>query len=89
MKALAARKQLQALNLNGCSNITDAALKAMAECKQLHLLDLTDCKHVTDKGLKELAACKDLKRVSVRYCGVSKNGVADLQKALPKAEVIR
>ena len=87
VKAVAERKQLQALNLNSCTKVSNGALKELAACQQLQVLDVGDCIRVSDAGLKELAACKQLKRLIVRFSSVTKTGVAELMKALPTVEV--
>ena len=66
------------------SKITDAGLKHLAKLKQLTSLDLRSCWRITDGGLKELAKLEQLTKLNLRDTKVTKAGVAQLQKALPK-----
>ena len=43
---------------------------------------------ITDTGLKEVAKLKQLKRLFLEGTKVTKAGVAELQKALPKCIII-
>ena len=44
-------------------------------------------KQITDAGLKEVAKLAQLKEIYLRGTKVTKSGVAQLQKALPKCEI--
>jgi hypothetical protein len=44
---------------------------------------------ITDKGLEPLKGLTKLERVSFFNTEVTREGIADLQKALPRAKVIR
>ena len=67
--------------------ITDAGLKEVAKLQQLKVLSLSGAKHVTDTGLKEVAKLKQLDVLSLGNTQVTKAGVAELQKALPKCKI--
>ena len=59
----------------------------MAKLQNLTRLDLGYHK-ITDDGLKELAKLKNLKSLNLNYCRkITKAGVAELQKALPKCSI--
>jgi hypothetical protein len=44
---------------------------------------------VTDAGLKELAQIQGLTILDIRHTKLTKAGVAELQKALPKCKILR
>ncbi|KAM5565624.1 F-box/LRR-repeat protein 3-like [Rosa sericea] len=71
------------LDLGGCYNISDRALKAIGCCGSLSYLDLESC-GFTDRGLGFLAngSCsKTLKTLILAWCkGITDVGVSSLQK---------
>ncbi len=72
----------------GRTKITDVGLKEVAKLRQLTLLDLTGTQ-ITDAGLKEVAKLQKLKELDLTNAKtVTKEGVAELQKALPKCRII-
>jgi internalin A len=82
LKELAGHKNLQWLDLS-YTQVTDAGLKELAGLKSLKELDLRVTK-VTDAGLKELVALKNLQRLYIFATEATREGVAALQKELPK-----
>ncbi len=47
---------IQSLNLFGCINVTNDAVKNLATLKSLRSLDISKCWYLTDDGLKYLSA---------------------------------
>ncbi len=84
LKELKDLRSLQVLFLYH-TQITGAGLK---EFKSLKELDLTGSQ-ISDAGLEELKDLKNLRQLYLRRTLVTDAGVADLQKALPKLNVIR
>jgi hypothetical protein len=86
VKALAASKSLVYLYLSG-TKVTDVGLKELAKIPRLKQLNLSGT-GVTDAGLKHLAGMKGLTHLHLgSETKVTKEGVAELKKALPKCEV--
>ena len=68
--------------------MTDAGLKELADLKNLTTLNLAGTQ-VTDAGLKELTGLKNLSELDLSgVAKVTRDGVAELRKALPKCEII-
>jgi internalin A len=90
MKELAGLKSLRVLDIgdNGWHTnvISDAGLKHLAGLTNLQSLNLHDTK-VTDAGLKELVALKNLQRLYLFATETTREGVAALQKELPKCKI--
>ena len=57
--------------------------------KQLRLLELRGCYQITDAGLKEVAKLKQLRELYFAGTKITKVGVAELQKALPKCKILK
>ena len=55
-------KQLSALDLTRCLNVTDLAIKQIArDCSNLQTLNLSSCEDITDAAIMEVAdKCKNL-----------------------------
>jgi internalin A len=88
LKALAGNQKLEKLVLSG-KNVTDEVVKeAAAAFPKLQQLSLAGTA-VTDEGLKPLAELKQLTSLNVAFTRVSKDGVQNLQKSLPKAKINR
>jgi len=88
---LAQLKSLEKLSLSYCRNITDGGirggiLQSMSHVKHLNLRGL---KQVTDASLDDLAKFTHLEHVTLRETQVSWDGVAQLQKELPKTVVFK
>jgi len=58
----------------------------LSRCEQLRMLFLAGIK-INDTDLKEVAKLKQLSFLNLEYTKVTKAGVAQLQKALPKCEI--
>jgi len=81
-------EQVTEIDLGG-TEITDAGLKEVAKLKQLTSLELAGCEQITDTGLKEVAKLQKLTYLDLScYEQITDAGVAQLQKALPKCEII-
>ena len=63
-------RQLKHLNLDGCSQLTDAAIVTLVEqCPDLTSLNLIDCIELTDEGIIELAnRCQKLTSLNLGGC---------------------
>jgi internalin A len=73
----------------GCfrgAKISDVGLKELAALPQLKILDLGNTK-IGDASLKELAGLQQLQTLDLTGTPVTKEGVAQLHKALPKLHV--
>lgn len=78
---------LLSLDLQG-TPVTDAGLKGLKEFKSLRYLNL--CRsNVTDIGLEQLKELKSLRTLKLQSTATTDAGVADLQRALPKLQVLR
>lgn len=80
---LTGMQQLEKLHLY--ARITDGSMKEVAKLKKLQTLEVAGL--ITDAGLKELAVMKDLKSLQVWSKGITKEGLAELRKALPECKV--
>jgi Leucine-rich repeat (LRR) protein len=78
---------LLSLDLQG-TPVTDDGVKELKEFKSLRYLNLGRSK-VTDIGLEQLKELKSLRTLKLQSTASSDAGVADLQRALPKLEVLR
>jgi hypothetical protein len=81
-------KGLEDLSLSGVKAVTDESLKNLAKLSNLQRLDLS-LTGVGDKGLKHLTGLKRLLSVTLTLTQVTPQGVQDLQRALPKAKIVR
>ena len=80
--------KLPQLSLRACKQITDAGLKEVAKLQNLTWLSLNGTQ-ITDAGLKEVAKMKQLKELDLKNTKtITKEGVAELQKALPKCKIL-
>lgn len=61
------RAPLKFLNLSGCSELTDAAVRNLAR-PSLTNLNLSDCEQITDGALGCLHTCPELKTLDVSLC---------------------
>jgi len=76
------------LGLPACPRITDAGLPALLQMKNLTGLDLRGCPGITDAGLNTLARKKNWETIVLGGCpNITAKGVAQLQRALPEANV--
>jgi hypothetical protein len=81
-------RDLEALVLIG-PGITDASLRHIGGLRGLTHLDLT-CTAVSDAGLRHLEGLRGLNKLFLWGCPtVTDEGVARLQKALPKCSIVR
>jgi hypothetical protein len=55
VKQIASAKQLQKLNLDGCTNITDQGISYLLNLKSLTHLSLFGCTQVTDRGPRSIS----------------------------------
>ncbi len=68
--------------------MTDAGLKELKEFKSLRYLNLSRS-NVTDIGLEQVKELKSLRTLKLQSTAPTDAGVADLQRALPKLQVLR
>jgi Leucine-rich repeat (LRR) protein len=78
--------RLTRLDLHG-TKVTDAGLKHLADLPNLTYLNLYDT-GVTDAGVAEIAKLKGLRSVYLWKTKITDQGAQQLQKALPKAQVV-
>jgi len=79
-------EEVEELSLEG-TKITDEGLKELAKLKKLTELSLYGRKQITDAGLKELAKLSHLDVLWLSETQVTKAGVAQLHKELPKCRI--
>ncbi|GAB4837220.1 hypothetical protein Ancab_039560 [Ancistrocladus abbreviatus] len=76
-------RNLSCLNLTGCSQVTDQALKVIGEVGLIRILNLRGCSSITDEGLGCLvrgSMRKCLEKLDIAECDrVTDNGVCLLQ----------
>lgn len=89
VEALLRLKQLERVHLRHCHGIGNDALRALARLPRLRELDLSGCKGVTDAGVMALKDCPSLRTILLNHCPkVTKPGVRELERALPRADVV-
>jgi hypothetical protein len=81
-------KNLQQLSLRG-TTVADPGVKVVVQqFPELEVLDLRGA-YISDEAVKHLVRLKHLQSVDLAKTKVTADGVAELQKALPKCQVIR
>jgi hypothetical protein len=83
---LAAAKDLRMVRLSE-TGITDASMDTLVTLTNLESVNLYGTA-VTDEGVKKLSALPNLKRLYLWQTAVTPAAIAELQKALPEAEII-
>ena len=79
---------LEDLAVNGCENITDAALRVV-RLPKLTNLDLEDCPDISDAGLIELSRqCTALKSLRISYASITDAAVSAVARNCPDIEVL-
>ena len=73
-------KNLRSLDLGGHTAITDAGLKELKSLEHLETLVLTDHAKITDAGLQPLYELKHLSNLTIRFTGVTLDGITGLKK---------
>jgi hypothetical protein len=88
-KGLVALKKasLQRLVIVNCKGVTDVGIAELKNYAQLTDLELWECKGVTDKSVPVLGGMEGLKSLKLSRSGVSKMGVEELKKLLPKTAI--
>ena len=86
LTALKEQPELIDLSL-GHPNLTDLFAKNLAELKQLKRLSLAGS-GLSDAGIKHLAGLTNLESLDLRRTKASAAGIAELQKALPKCQIV-
>ena len=68
---------LQFINLEGCSRITDEGIQFLGEhCQKLQYINLEECSNVTDKGLEFIAMnCRDLRFINLSKCEITEKSL--------------
>lgn len=76
---------LRCLNIQGSSNVTDAALAVLGcQCPSLQRLNVGGCYRLTDRGLVALATTSQLTHLSVFQCfNLTDRGVIAVMNVLP------
>ncbi|QTN33121.1 hypothetical protein HZ994_12625 [Akkermansiaceae bacterium] len=69
------------------TGITDASIDTLVKLQNLESVNLYGTK-VTDEGVKKLAALKNLRSLYLWQTAVTPAAIAELQKALPDAQII-
>lgn len=68
--------ELEHLNLDHCSKITDASLRFISEgLHNIRVLSLSNCKELTDTGFSNFASMKFLKDLDLSFTNISDDGV--------------
>ena len=75
--------QIEAVPLG---RLTDSDAKEITVFQELDWL-AANGSELTDEGLKHLAALRNLGRLDVERCRITPGGIAELRRALPKADV--
>jgi hypothetical protein len=83
----AAFGELRSLHVSN-TKIGDAGLKELAGLKKLQRLNLGDTS-VTDAGLKQLTGLTALEVLDLGGTKVTAQGIEEIQKALPKCQIVR
>ena len=74
---------LQALNLAGCSRITDVGLALLLRCTNLQTLYLAGCTNIRDAGLAHLSHCTNLQTLYIAGCiNITNVGLAHLPPSI-------
>ena len=79
--------QLRVLHL-GDTQVSDAGVAHLRGLTQLEVLLLDDTQ-VSDAGLADLGGLTELRVLSLCNTQITEAGIAQLQKALPKCEIVR
>ncbi len=87
LQRIARLKRLTALSLEG-REVTDAGLENLKGLTSLQWLRLRNTR-ITDAGLEHLKGLCQLEKLDLGETKVTDAGVKDLQKALPKLEIVR
>ena len=80
-------QSIQQLGLGGTA-ISDAGLAHLQTMGGLQLLSLSHMRAITDAGLTWLYGLSNLEMISLEGTSVSKEGIANLQAALPRCQII-
>ncbi|KAK7816864.1 hypothetical protein U0070_021661 [Myodes glareolus] len=74
-------RNIEHLNLNGCTKITDSTCYSLSRfCSKLKHLDLTSCVSVTNSSLKGISdGCRNLEYLNLSWCDqITKEGIEAL-----------
>ncbi|PAA72694.1 hypothetical protein BOX15_Mlig033201g1, partial [Macrostomum lignano] len=73
---------LRSLNLRGCQNLNDSAMRAFSyHCVNLERLNLSDCRKLTNEACKHIRSCQNLLSLKVNsISNISDDGVRYLAK---------
>ncbi|KAK7580042.1 hypothetical protein V9T40_000671 [Parthenolecanium corni] len=90
LRYLARMSSLRDMNLGACDNISDAGIAFLAEAgSPITSLDLSFCEKITDQSLDYMAqGLFNLKRLSLKGCPVSDDGLTKIAKGLAELEVL-
>ena len=86
MKHLRGLERLEALNLSGCREISDAGLAYLAKLTRLREVNLSGCKSITDASLEYLKGNTELRKLHMTACSqITDTGLSHL-RAFPQLE---
>uniref|UniRef100_A0A674CAZ9 F-box and leucine-rich repeat protein 2 n=1 Tax=Salmo trutta TaxID=8032 RepID=A0A674CAZ9_SALTR len=85
-------RNIEVLNLNGCTKITDSTCLSLSNdgCRMLEMLNLSWCDQITRDGIEALArGCNNLRALFLRGCTQLEDGaLKHLQKHCPELTTI-
>lgn len=88
LESVATLVELRELRLSGTS-ISAIGLERLKTLAKLERLQLQGCKRVADAAIPILSTFKQLRVLDLKDTTVTAEGVAQLQKALPQAQILR
>ena len=88
LEKIGALTLLRALDLSGCTNITDESLAPLHRCGLLHKVNVSKCA-ITDAGLKHLAKINLLDEVNLSHCIGEKITFTGIRNSFETHEHIR
>lgn len=80
------RLKVLALRYN---RLRDAELRHLKDIKSLEEVQLAGNFHLTDAAVPALKELKNIKQINLHFTKISDKGIADLKKALPRADITR
>jgi hypothetical protein len=84
---LAGLAKLKVLGLGSLAGLTDAGVRGLAGIGQLGTLWITHNQRITDSSVTTLASLKTLERLVLTETAITREGLAQLRKALPKTNI--
>ncbi|CAK8677403.1 unnamed protein product [Clavelina lepadiformis] len=83
-------KKIESLNLSGCSNVDDEAMKVVSKFEHLQMLNISECSKVTDDGVNFIAdmPCQILHFLSYEVQQFSDRSIVNLVTKQTKIEFL-